>query len=286
MMGAVMARHCGGPLESRQRGLYGRWRACYRAAVRILISNDDGISNPGIEVLEKVASQFGETVVVAPDRDRSGVSQAITLSRPLRARPVPGGPGERYAVVGGTPTDCVYLGLHHVLKGKLPDLVLSGVNPGPNLGWDVLYSGTAAAAREAVLQGVPGVAFSLVAGGPDLPFDEIEGWLHRLIERVIQRPPPEHTFYNVNFPNPRKGPITGARMTRLGHRYYSKEVVVRTDPRGGEYLWIGGRDVFMPDIPGSDCNAIREGVISVTPIHCDCTDDRTLHESEHWSIDP
>jgi len=256
--------------------------------LRILITNDDGIDSPGLQALQSVASRFGEPVVVAPDVDRSGVSQAITLTRPLRVRRRrrPGlPPGDWFAVEGGTPTDCVYLGLHHVLAGELPDLVLSGINPGPNLGWDVLYSGTAAGAREGVLQGVPSVAFSLVSGGKGYPFDDILDWVERVVQMTIQEPPPELSFYNVNLPNPLVGPIRGIRSTRLGHRYYSKEVVARTDPRGAEYLWIGGRDVYMPDIPGSDCNAIRDGLVSVTPLNCDATCTNALRQMTDWNVE-
>ncbi|MFT7624232.1 MAG: 5'-nucleotidase, partial [Myxococcota bacterium] len=212
--------------------------------LRILITNDDGIHNPGLAALEKAAASFGEVWTVAPDRDRSGVSQTITLAQPLRIQTH----GQRrFAVEGGTPTDCVYLALQHVMKDAPPDLVLSGINPGPNLGWDVLYSGTAAGAREAVLQGVPGLALSLVSGGRGYPFDEILEHVATLIQLTIDTPPPPFSFYNANLPNPRVGPIHGVRTTTLGHRFYSKEVVVRQDPRGREYLWIGGHNVSMPD---------------------------------------
>ncbi len=244
--------------------------------MRILITNDDGITAEGLAVLQSVALEFGEATVVAPDRDRSGIGQAISLTRPLRLRKVLDMPGPAYSVEGGTPTDCVYVGLHSVLAGSLPDLVLSGVNPGPNLGWDVLYSGTAAGAREAVLQGVPGVAFSLLtSSGKPFLFGEAIPWIRKVIATAIRTALPPHTFLNVNIPNPHLGPIQGVRATRLGLRYYSKEIDIRTDPRGGEYLWIGGRDVFMPDVPGSDCNAVREGWVSVTALGCDSTDTTT-----------
>ncbi len=247
----------------------------YNAPVRFLITNDDGIHSEGVRVLQEVASRFGDSVVVAPDRDRSGIGQAISLSRPLRLREARGYPGRAFALEGGTPADCVYVGLHHVLKGQTPDLVLSGINPGANLGWDVLYSGTAAGARESVLHGIPGIAFSLLGSSTrQFPFEMVTEWIAQVIEAA--RPLPEHTFLNVNIPSPLVGPIAGIRPTRLGHRYYSKEVVLRTDPRGGEYLWIGGEHVTMPDIVGSDCNAVREGWVSVTPLGCDSTDLVTL----------
>ncbi|HIN84882.1 MAG TPA: 5'/3'-nucleotidase SurE [Myxococcales bacterium] len=139
--------------------------------VRILITNDDGLRSPGIHALHEVAQNYGDAIIVAPDRDRSGVSAAITLSEPLRVREV--GRPDIYEVVSGTPTDCVYVGINHVLRDNPPDLVLSGINPGPNLGWDVLYSGTVAGAREGVLQGLPAAAFSLMPG-PEMPYDEIK----------------------------------------------------------------------------------------------------------------
>jgi 5'-nucleotidase len=248
--------------------------------VRILVTNDDGLRSPGIRALHEVASNFGEAVVVAPDRDRSGISAAITLAEPLRVRQTDR--SDVFEVVSGTPTDCVYVGINHVLKDNPPDLVLSGINPGPNLGWDVLYSGTVAGAREGVLQGIPAVAFSLMPG-PEMPYDEIKSWVAHVIERVIAEPPPPYVCLNVNIPNPRKGPLKGLEVTQLGQRFYSKDMTVRHDPRGNEYLWIGGSNVHMPDIPGSDCNAIRAGMISVTPLACDVTCTDTLSEMQHWT---
>jgi 5'-nucleotidase len=168
------------------------------------------------------------------------------------------------------------------MKDSPPDLVLSGINPGPNLGWDVLYSGTVAGAREGVLQGVPGVAFSLMPGS-EMPFDEITPWVSQVIERMLAAPLEPFVCLNVNIPNPRKGPLKGMRATQLGQRFYSKDMSVRNDPRGKEYLWIGGSDVHMPDIPGSDCNAIREGLISVTPLTCNMTCRESLDLMGDWS---
>ncbi len=248
--------------------------------MRILITNDDGIASRGLETLERVAAGFGEVWTVAPDRDKSGISHAISLHSPLRVH----GVGERrYTVENGSPCDCVYMALHHVMRDAPPDLVLSGINPGPNLGWDVLYSGTAAGAREGVLQGIPGLALSLISGGRGYPFEDIVPWVERLIRRTIEQPPPRHTFLNANIPNPRVGPIKGIRATVLGERYYSKEVVVREDPRGREYVWIGGHDVEMPDIEHSDCNAIRMGCVSVTPLMCRSTDDAFRAEMTRWN---
>ncbi len=239
---------------------------------RILITNDDGIRAPGLAALARMAARWGDPLIVAPDRDKSGIGHAITLKEPLRAHRLSAGalPCEAWEVVNGSPTDCVYLGLHHVLAGERPALVLSGINPGPNLGWDAFYSGTVAGAREGALQGVPGVAFSLLSG-PELPFDELGPIVDHVIEYALATPLPPWVCLNVNVPNPRIGPIRGIRGTCLGQRHYSKEIHVRQDPRGGEYLWIGGKDVFMPDLPGSDCNAVREGFVAVTPLGCDLT---------------
>lgn len=251
--------------------------------MRILVTNDDGYRSPGLEVLATVAARFGRPVVVAPDRDRSGISQAITLATPLRLHTmeIP----DRYELIDGTPADCVYIGLHRVMDDEAPDLVLSGVNPGPNLGWDVHYSGTAGAAREAVLQGIPALAFSLVSGGKGFPFEEIIPWIEACIEVTLHSRPPPFTYLNVNIPNPRVSPVKGVRVTRLGHRFYSKHVDVRSDPRGREYLWIGGSKVSMPDMPGSDCNAIRDSYVSVTPIACDATADDCMKSMTHWNYD-
>jgi len=250
--------------------------------VKILITNDDGWESPGIHVLQEVASEFGEAIVVAPDRDQSGVGQAITLMRPLRLR---SSGGNRFAVEGGTPTDCVYVGIHHVLDGEKPDLVLSGINAGPNLGWDVHYSGTVAGVREAALQGIAGVAFSLLRGPGGFPFESTRRWVRRVLEhnRTFEGRP--FTFYNVNIPHPDIGPVHGIRVTKLGQRYYAKDICIRSDPRGGEYFWIGGDGVHMPDIPGSDCNAVRDGYVSVTPLCCDVTCPVTGTEMAGWNED-
>ena len=246
--------------------------------VRILVTNDDGWDSRGLAVLEEIASEFGEVFVVAPERDRSGIGQAITLKSPLRLLQVD---ERRYKLIDGTPTDCVYVGFNRVLQDEAPGLVLSGINPGPNLGWDVLYSGTSAAAREAVLQGAPAIGVSLLPGG-GFPYEAVAPWIRRVIERTLATGLPPFVCLNVNIPNPNRGAIRGIRATCLGQRYYSKEVDVRTDPRGGEYLWIGGRDVHMPDIPGSDCNAVRERYVSVTPISCDMSCSATRESMVDW----
>jgi len=232
--------------------------------MRILLTNDDGIHAPGLHILADLASALGEVFVVAPDTERSGVSHAITLFRPLRLREIQPG----WHVCDGTPTDCVYLALNQLHLD--PDLVLSGINPGPNLGHDTLYSGTVAGALEAAHWGVPALAISHCAPG-EAGLAELKSPLAALLPRLAEAAKGYRGVLNVNLPDVKQGQWQGLRATRLGHRYYSNEVVERGDPRGRAYFWIGGAHVHMPDIEGSDCNAVRDGYVSVTPLGDDLT---------------
>ncbi len=236
--------------------------------MRILITNDDGIHAPGIELLARVAQQLagetGEVHIVAPDTERSGVSHAITLYRPLRLRQVK----PFWWACDGTPTDCVYLAINQM---KLePDLVLSGVNPGPNLGHDVLYSGTVAGALEGAHWGVPSLAISHCSSR-ESELALVEPLLADLLRPLIVAAESLGGALNVNLPPVADGPYLGTVVTAIGHRYYSNEVHARNDPRGRLYYWIGGAHVTMPDVPGSDCNAIRDRLVSVTPLGDDLT---------------
>ena len=231
-----------------------------------LISNDDGIDSPGIALLERVAGRFGDVITVAPHAQMSAASHSITLHAPLRL--VDHGEG-RFALEGGTPVDCVYVGLNHLCKRR-PAWVLSGVNKGLNVSDDTYYSGTVAAAREAVLQGIPGAAFSM-ASGDGWDIHSIEDELATLVGEMIRHDFPERQLLNVNFPSPALGPLQDFQATTLGQRRFVDEIHVRTDPRGRDYLWIGGDDAWMGDVPGSDCNAIREGWVSVSVLRLDAT---------------
>lgn len=245
--------------------------------MRILLTNDDGIHALGLAVLARVAQTFGEVWVVAPDTERSGVSHAITLFRPLRLRPVvtqshQTSGAERWFVCDGTPTDCVYLALNQ-MKVQ-PDLVLSGINPGPNLAHDVLYSGTVAGALEGSHWGVPSLAISHCSSHEaDIALLEpmLVDILRPLIDSVLQM----RGCLNVNLPPVQRAPYRGTVVTRLGKRFYSNEVIERNDPRGQMYYWIGGASVTMPDVEGSDCNGIRDGFVTVTPLG----DDMTRHSA-------
>jgi 5'-nucleotidase len=245
--------------------------------VRVLLSNDDGVYAPGLRALA-AAFDGDEVWVVAPDREQSASSHAISLHRPLRMIEV----GPRRFAVDGTPTDAVYMGLNLVLRSARPDVVVSGVNHGPNLGNDVLYSGTVAAAMEAALLGVNAIAVSLAAPPPH-EFGEAARFAAALVRRVVENPPPAPLLLNVNVP---AGPIRGYRFARLGRRTYGNEVVEKTDPRGRKYYWIGGEGgPTNENIPGSDCNAaLLEGVVAVTPLHLDSTHDAVLQELRSWTI--
>ena len=235
--------------------------------MRILLTNDDGVHGPGLRLLHEIAAELGEVWVVAPDQERSGVSHAITLFRPLRIEPV----RPNWYSCSGTPTDCVYLALNQM---KLPvDVVISGINPGPNLAHDVLYSGTVSGALEGAHWGVPSVAISHCSGDLSLlpRTRDVVAEVLRAVIPVAQR---TGRAINVNLPPADRMPYRGIVGTKLGHRVYSNEVHERADPRGRSYYWIGGASVTMKDVPGSDCNAVRENWISVTPLG----DDLTLHE--------
>lgn len=241
-----------------------------------LVTNDDGVHAPGLRVLAACArALFDRVVVVAPAGEMSGAGQSITLHAPLRYSEIE----EDVYAVSGTPVDCVLVALAHVLADTPPDIVLSGVNRGPNLGHDVYYSGTVAAAREGVIQGLPAVAFSLV-GERRYPFADIAPIVTRILRWTGARPADHEHLLNVNIPCPEPGAaagldgvpgVRGLRVTRLGRRFYANEMVVRDDPRGKPYLWIGGAHPEMQDVVGSDCNAVRDGFVSVTPVGIDAT---------------
>ena len=226
----------------------------------ILVSNDDGVNAEGNIVLRETLTEWAEVYTVAPATEQSGQSHAISLHRPLRHRQL----SERIHAIDGTPVDCVYVALFRPdLLPRRPDLVVSGINHGPNLGADVYYSGTVAAAREGALRGIPAIAFSALGGLAALaPAAEHASAIAR---RVLEAPHPEGRplLLNVNIPPE----VRGQRATRLGHRQYSEGVDERKDPRGGTYYWIGGPGgVKHPPMDRADTGAVDEGFISITPL--------------------
>jgi len=237
--------------------------------MRILISNDDGIESPGIHALAQAMTDLGDVYVVAPHRERSTAGHSLTLHKPLRLFEVK----PRYFAVTGTPADCVYMGVHSVLNDAKPDFILSGINAGANLGTDVHYSGTVAAAREGAVLNIPSYAFSLVqhAQGGDLRFEMAAQWARKVFEATRGIPFPKHTLMNVNIPNLPNTEIAGWQIARQGYRFYSNDVVKRQDPRGKDYYWIGGPYKGFDPSENSDCDTVQKGQVSVTPITIDCT---------------
>ncbi len=244
----------------------------------ILVTNDDGVRSPGIRSLAESLNDLGRVVVVAPDRNRSAVGHALTLERPLRAEEIK----KDVFAVDGTPTDCVNLGIHGLLREK-PDLVVSGINCGSNVGDDITYSGTVCAAMEASLMGLPAFAVSIDSRKFHSEDLKVASFFSRqLAEKILSRNLPENTFLNVNVP---VGGCKGVRLTKQGKRHYGEAVVCKQDPRGRNYYWIGGGEVGFEDIPGSDCNTLQEQMISVTPLHTNMTNESSLPELNNWTFD-
>jgi 5'-nucleotidase len=243
----------------------------------ILVTNDDGVHAPGLKILAEALFEVGDVVVVAPERERSAVSHALTLHKPLRMREV----RRNWHSCSGTPADCVYMGLHHVLD-RPPDLVVSGINSQVNLGDDVVYSGTAAGAREAALMDVTrALAFS--ADTRHSASKELADQAVKIARTVLDEDGTPDTFLNINFPRG-TGPQTPMRLTCLGVRNYGRQVTEEVDPRGRSLYWVGGSFLGYEDVPGSDCNAVQEGFISVTPVHLRLTHREAMASLENWSI--
>jgi 5'-nucleotidase len=235
---------------------------------RILVTNDDGINAPGLKVLEKIARQLSSDVwVVAPEIEQSGAGHSLTLRRPLQVRRV----SPRRFAVDGTPTDCVLLAVNRLIEGRRPDLVLSGVNRGSNLGEDVTYSGTIAAAMEATLLGIPAVALSQMREAQTIAWHVALKHGAEVIRRLVGVPWTEGVLMNVNFPYLAKGDISGVQVVRQGRRAANIEVMPITDAVGRKYLWIGDFTSDNPVHHGTDLSAVRERAIAVTPLHLDLT---------------
>ncbi len=233
---------------------------------RILISNDDGINSEGIHKLHETLKKLGEVYVVAPDRDQSAVSHSLSLYRPLRLDKIT----EYVYSVDGTPTDCVNLAINGILRDKKPDLLVSGINKGENIGDDITYSGTVSAAMEGTLLGIPSIALSLVGRG-DFNFDYALHHSELIAKYVLENKLPEDTLLNVNIPNLPGEQIKGIVITRQGKRLYDEPIVEKVDPRGKKYYWIGGDELGFLNIDSSDIVAVKQGYVSVTPIGLDLT---------------
>ena len=244
--------------------------------MKILLSNDDGYQAPGLLALADALATLGDIVVVAPDQDRSGASNSLTLVNPLRARTMENG----FIRVDGTPTDCVHLAITGLLEEE-PDLVVSGINAGPNMGDDVLYSGTVAAATEGRFLGLPAIAISMNSHDPE-HIDTGARVAAELVQRLVGTPLSESVILNVNVPDLPYGELRGFRSTRLGHRHKAEPVVKSTDPRGKTIYWVGPAGAEQDAGPGTDFHAVREGFVSVTPLQVDLTRHSALEAIEAW----
>lgn len=249
--------------------------------MRILLTNDDGIFAEGISILRKELEKFGEIYVIAPDRERSAAGHSITVHRPLRVREAGfRSPRVRGWVVDGTPADCVKLGLEALLPEK-PDFLISGINFGPNVGTDVLYSGTVSAAIEGIINGIPSVAVSLATHDePD--FTTAVLFIEDLLPELARQVLPTGTLLNVNVP---PGKPRGVRVTKLGNIRYVNVIDRRTDPRGRIYFWMAGEPLDLDgNDPDTDVRAVKEGFISVTPVQIDLTDYLFIEKLKKWTL--
>lgn len=244
--------------------------------MRILVSNDDGYFAPGIAALAEALGEIAEVTVVAPERDRSGASNSLTLDRPLSLRRVANG----FHYVNGTPTDCVHLAVTGMLD-ELPDMVVSGINHGANMGDDTLYSGTVAAATEGYLLGVPSIAISLVSKAA-ADFSGAAQVARALVENVMRRPFPQPVLLNVNVPDLPYERLGGFRVTRLGKRHKAEPVIRSQTPRKETVYWVGAAGEAQDAGEGTDFHAVASGFVSVTPLQIDLTHQTLIDPVREW----
>ena len=252
--------------------------------MNILISNDDGYLARGIALLARLAGEFANVRVVAPERNRSGASNSLTLDKPLRVRQAENG----FYFVNGTPTDCIHTGLH-ILPDFKPDWVFSGVNHGANMGDDTLYSGTVAAATEAYMMGIPAIAFSLAGHHMGTFTPTVEKAVWSVLTHVLRQPKPEKpVLWNVNIPTVAAKDLRGIRITRLGRRHHEQNMLAASDPRGEPIYWIGPAGGVYDSEEGTDFAACESGFVSITPLQVDLTAhaqiDALRESSRSWTL--
>lgn len=244
---------------------------------RILVTNDDGIHAPGLKILEKIAKSLSSDVwVVAPESEHSGASHSLTLRRPLQVNRI----SPRKFAVSGTPSDCTLIAVNHIINGRRPDLILSGVNRGANLGEDVLYSGTVAAAMEGAMLGIPAIAFSQVRVKDKLHWETAAAFAPQVIKKLVSLPWPKDMLMSVNFPPVAPKDVTGIEVGKQGRRVNHVEVVHARDPFEREVIWIGDFPTDEPEHPETDLGIVLSRAVSVTPLHFDLTHNAMLKRME------
>lgn len=253
--------------------------------MRILVTNDDGVHADGLFALRQALQAVGDVTVVAPERQQSATGHAITLHKPLRMTPVKLRDGSPAFGSNGTPSDCATLGVLEAMDGDV-DLVVSGINHGPNLGWDVHYSGTVSAAIEATVMGKPSIAISVADWAAEVHWDTAAQFAVRLARVVQAHPLPPYTILNVNVPNIPEADVRGVLVTTQGRRQYVDRIEKRSDPLGRPYYWLGGSlaDEAAGSEAGTDVRAVADGFISVTPIHLDLTAYALLPTLKEWDL--
>ncbi len=246
----------------------------------ILITNDDGIDSKALPVLLKALKNFDlNIVIVVPDRERSAVSQSITLTSPIRMKQVK----KNIYTIDGTPTDCVYLTILGALEFK-PDLVISGINMGPNMGEDIFYSGTVAAAREACIGKIKSFSISINSFKGKFYFNTAAKFVEFMVRKILTSDLQEGIFFNINVPNVREELINGVKITNLGSRRYFDKLIKRIDPVGNPYFWLSGNDVEWKNEKTSDYFAVKNNYISVTPLHMDLTAYDYIKKLKSWKL--
>lgn len=243
--------------------------------LKILLSNDDGVHAEGIHAMADALKPFADIVIVAPDRNRSGASNSLTLEQPLRVNKI----ADNTYSVQGTPTDCVHFALNELMKDNLPDLVLSGINHGANLGDDVLYSGTVAAAMEGHFLGVQSIALSLVG---KQHFATAAHIAIELVQLHLERPIPTNRLLNVNIPDRSLEQLSGTLVTRLGARHHAEDMIKQKDPRGHDIYWLGPPGKEQDAGEGTDFYAVEHGYVSITPLQVDLTAHESISAMNHW----
>ena len=247
--------------------------------MHLLLSNDDGFQADGLRILARVLSDLAAITIVAPNRNRSAASNSLTLERPLRAAEFQPG----WYTVDGTPTDCVHLGITGLLENE-PNMVVSGINAGANMGDDVIYSGTVAAAMEGRFLGLPAVAVSITSFQPEY-IEDAAAVTRALVKQIIDKPFPEDVILNVNIPNVPREEMQGFATTRLGNRHKAEPAIMMHDPRGKPIFWVGAAGPEQDAGPGTDFHAINNNYISVTPLHVDLTRYNAMDAVKGWLDD-